>query len=62
MYFDSSFGWSGHISNAPLRHSGYHYENTPMKYTEIFKAVKIENCRWEMFDISNILAQNVDCG
>ena len=36
-----------------------HYENMPMQYTEIFKAVKNENFLWKFLDI---FAQNIDCG
>ena len=39
-----------------------HYENTPMQYTEIFKAVKNENFQKKNFDIFPIFAQNIDCG
>ena len=41
---------------------GYHYENRPMQYTEIFKVVKNENFHWKNFDIFLIFAQNIDCG
>ena len=33
-----------------------------MKYTEIFKAVKIEGFHVNNFDIFIIFAQNIDCG
>ena len=39
-----------------------HYENMPMQYTEIFKAVKNENFQWKFLDIFLIFAQNIDCG
>ena len=40
----------------------YPYENLPMKYTEIFSAVKIERkFHWKTFDIFLIFAQNIDC-
>ena len=29
----------------------FHYENTPMQYTEIFYVVKLENFRWIFFNI-----------
>ena len=32
-----------------------------MKYTEIFSALKIE-IFWKKFDISNVFAQNIECG
>ena len=32
-----------------------------MKYTEIFKAVKIENGHWKNVGIFDIFAQNIDC-
>ena len=38
-----------------------HYENTPMQYTEIVSAVKIENFTTKK-NIFNIFAQNIDCG
>ena len=34
----------------------------PMRYTEIFKAVKNENFQWKFLDIFLIFAQNIDCG
>ena len=37
------------------------YENTPMQYTEIFSAVKIENFIRKIL-IFFIFAQNIDCG
>ena len=33
-----------------------------MQYTEIFLALKIENCQLKIFDIFLIFAQNIDCG
>ena len=33
-----------------------------MQYTEIFKAIKIENIQQKMFDIFLLFAQNIDCG
>ena len=42
-----------------------HYENLPMKYTEIFKVVKNENFHWKFiyfFFFFLIFAQNIDCG
>ena len=39
-----------------------HYESMPMRYTEIFKAVKNENFQWKFLDIFLIFAQNKDCG
>ena len=42
--------------------SSYHYENTPMQNTEIFKVVKIENFQQKNFDIFLIFAQNIDFG
>ena len=32
-----------------------------IKYTEIFKAVKIENSIEKMFDTFSICGQNIDC-
>ena len=46
----------------PINNSGYHYENMPMQYTEIFKIVKNENFQKKKFDIFLIFAQNIDCG
>ena len=40
--------------------SGEHYENMPIKYTEIFRAVKIENFKLKTFDIFLIIAQNIE--
>ena len=40
----------------------FHYENMPMQYTEIFKAVKNENFQKKIFAIFLIFAQNIDCG
>ena len=40
----------------------YHYENTPMQYTEIFFGDKNEKFYWKIFDIFLIFAQNIDCG
>ena len=40
----------------------WHYENTPMQYTEIFSAIRIENFTRNFFDSFNIFAQNIDCG
>ena len=40
----------------------YHYENLPMRYTEIFIAIKMKNFRQKNFDIILIFAQNIDCG
>ena len=40
----------------------FHYENTPMQYTEILKVVKNENLHQKNFDIFLIIAQNIDCG
>ena len=40
----------------------WHYENTPMQYTEIFFGCKNENFHWKNFDIFLIFAQNIDCG
>ena len=34
----------------------------PMRYTEIFKAVKNENFQWKFLDIFLIFAQNIDSG
>ena len=39
-----------------------HYENMPMKYTEIFKVVKNEKFQVKNFDTFLIFAQNIDCG
>ena len=39
-----------------------HYENMPMQYAEIFKAVKNENFQLKFLDIFLIFAQNIDCG
>ena len=38
-----------------------HYENMPMQYTEIFKAVKNKYFQLK-FDSFLIFAQNIDCG
>ena len=40
----------------------HHYENLPMRYTEIFKVVKNEDLQQKLFDIFLIFAQNIDCG
>ena len=42
----------------------YHYENTPMQYTEIFLYYYylFIKFHWKIFDIFNIFAQNIDCG
>ena len=34
----------------------------PMKYTEIFSAVKIENLQLKIFSIFLVFAQDIDCG
>ena len=39
-----------------------HYENLPMQYTVISKAVKNGNFQPKIFDIFLIFAQNIDCG
>ena len=39
-----------------------HYENLPMQYAEIFRALKTEKIQLKMFDIFLIFAQNIDCG
>ena len=40
-----------------------HYENMPMKYTEMFFFFKCKNLKfhWKDFEIFNIYAQNIDC-
>ena len=43
--------------------AGHHYENMPMKYIKLSKAVKFENFRQKIFDNVTfpIFAQNIDC-
>ena len=40
----------------------FHSENSPMQYTKIFSALKIENFQLKNFDIFLSFAQNIDCG
>ena len=43
--------------------SYFHYENTPMQYTEILTSVKNEEKKSEeKIDILLIFAQDIDCG
>ena len=49
------------VSNYCFSFTLTHYENMPMQYTEILRALKIEICQLKMFDIFLIFAQNIDC-
>ena len=39
-----------------------HYENTPIQYNAILKAVKEYNFKMKNYDIFLIFVQNLDCG
>ena len=56
-----SIQMSEELLTVALNHKTNHYENMPMKYTEIFKVVKNEKFQVKNFDIFLIFAQNIDC-
>ena len=51
-----------HISLVSFVVDGFHYDNTPIQYTAIVKAVKHDNFLLKSFDIFLIFAQNIECG
>ena len=58
---NSKYGLSLHIEITKSIQMFAHNENLPMQYTEIFKALKIENFQLKNFDSFLIFAQNIDC-